>query len=57
MNSSQEQFGEDRLLRAVAEAGSLDVSGIREFILTRVKAFLNGIPAQDDMTLVVLRVN
>jgi serine phosphatase RsbU (regulator of sigma subunit) len=57
MNSSQEQFGEDRLLQAVAEAGSLDVSGIREFILTRVKTFLNGIPAQDDMTLVVLRVN
>lgn len=57
MNSGQEQFGEQRLMRAVEEADSLDASGIREFILSKVKTFLNGIPAQDDMTLVVLRVN
>ena len=57
MNSDQEQFGEDRLMRAVEEADNLNVSGIREFILAEVKTFLNGISAQDDMTLVVLRVN
>jgi len=57
MNSGQEQFGEERLMRAVEEADGLDAGGIRESILSKVKTFLNGIPAQDDMTLVVLRVN
>jgi MFS family permease len=57
MNLDNEQFGDDRLMEAVKEAGALDASGVREHVLTRVKTFLNGVPAQDDMTLVVLRVN
>lgn len=57
MNSDQEQFGEERLMRAAEEADRLDASAVRELILSKVKTFLNGIPAQDDMTLVVLRVS
>lgn len=57
MNIEDEQFGDDRLMDAVEEAGAFDASGVREHVLSRVKTFLNGVPAQDDMTLVVLRVN
>jgi len=57
MNLENEQFGDDRLMEAVEEAGALDAGGVREHVLGRVKTFLDGVPAQDDMTLVVLRVN
>lgn len=57
MNAVDEQFGEDRLMRAVEEVDGMDATKAREHILSQVKTFLNGTPAQDDMTLVVLRVN
>ncbi len=57
MNAEDEQFGEDRLMRAVEEMDGLDATQTREHILSQVRTFLNGIPAQDDMTIVVLRVN
>ena len=57
MNSENEQFGEQRLASAVEEADDLDAGGARDSILAKVRTFLNGVPAQDDMTLVVLRVN
>jgi sigma-B regulation protein RsbU (phosphoserine phosphatase) len=57
MNSEDEQFGEDRLMRAVEEMDGVDATQTREYILSQVRTFLDGIPAQDDMTLVVLRVN
>ena len=57
MNESQEQFGEERLMQAVAEADGLDAGAVRERILSGVKEFLNGVAPQDDMTIVVLRVN
>jgi serine phosphatase RsbU (regulator of sigma subunit) len=57
MNAEDEQFGEDRLMRAVEEMDGVDATQTREHILSRVRTFLNGTPAQDDMTLVVLRVN
>lgn len=57
MNAEREQFGEERLMEAVEEADGLDAAGVRERILARVREFLAGIAAQDDMTIVVLRVN
>jgi hypothetical protein len=57
MNSDREQFGEDRLMAAVKEADGLDAGGVRERIVDRVHEFLAGIAPQDDMTIVVLRVN
>lgn len=57
MNSVQEQFGEERLMHAIEEADGLDAGAVRESVLLKVRTFLAGIPAQDDMTLVVLRVN
>ncbi|MDR3699964.1 MAG: PP2C family protein-serine/threonine phosphatase [Candidatus Sulfopaludibacter sp.] len=57
MNAEQEQFGEARLMRAVEAADGLDAGAVREGILQGVREFLNGIAPQDDMTVVVLRVN
>jgi hypothetical protein len=56
MNSSLEQFGEERLMEAVEKADHLAAAGARDSILSAVSAFLGGVHPQDDMTLVVLRV-
>ena len=57
MNAEREQFGEERLMRAVEDADGLDASGVQQRIQVRVKEFLGGVAPQDDMTIVVLRVN
>ncbi len=57
MNAEQEQFGEDRLMRAVEEADGLEAGAVREGILQGVREFLDGVAPQDDMTIVVLRVH
>lgn len=57
MNHQYEQFGEERLMKAVEETDGWDAATSREYILHEVRSFLNGSAAQDDMTLVVLRVN
>jgi hypothetical protein len=57
MNAEREQFGEERLMRAVEDADGMDAGGVQQRILARVKEFLAGVAPQDDMTIVVLRVN
>jgi serine phosphatase RsbU (regulator of sigma subunit) len=57
MNAAKEQFGEERLMRSVEEADGRDASGVREHLVDSVKQFLKGTPPQDDLTIVVLRVN
>jgi serine phosphatase RsbU (regulator of sigma subunit) len=57
MNADREQYGEERLMRSVEEADGLDAAGVRERIVASVTGFLDGVPPQDDMTIVVLRVN
>jgi len=57
MNSSLEQFGEQRLMDAVERADALDAAAARDSILAEVRGFLAGVHPQDDMTIVVLRVN
>jgi hypothetical protein len=56
MNKGLEQFGEQRLMDAVAQTDRLDAAGTRDAILKAVREFLDGVHPQDDMTLVVLRV-
>ncbi len=56
MNSDLELFGEERLMQAVERADRLDAAGALDSILSEVRAFLDGIHPQDDMTMVVLRV-
>jgi sigma-B regulation protein RsbU (phosphoserine phosphatase) len=56
MNSSLEQFGEQRLMEAVEKTDRLDAAAAHDSILSTVREFLSGVHPQDDMTLVVLRV-
>ena len=56
MNTNLELFGEQRLMSAVDRTDSLNAADTRDSILKEVREFLGGIHPQDDMTLVVLRV-
>ncbi len=55
-NSSYEQFGEERLLTVIQEHAARPSAEIRDAILLDVHSFLDGVPAQDDLTLVVTRI-
>jgi len=55
-NSSQESFGEERLLAAVRDASNKSSAEIRADILKRVHDFLGNDPAGDDLTIVVARI-
>ncbi len=55
-NASGEQFDEDRLLELIRENSDRSVGEIRDEILRRVRSFLAGEQAQDDLTLVVARI-
>jgi serine phosphatase RsbU (regulator of sigma subunit) len=57
MNADLEQFGEERLMTVVEKSGDLAAGPARDAILREVAEFLNGRPAQDDLTLVVLHVD
>ena len=54
--NSNDQFGEERLLQTIRENRSRSCAEIRDEILRRVHGFLDGSPAEDDLTLVVARV-
>jgi sigma-B regulation protein RsbU (phosphoserine phosphatase) len=56
-NSDEEEFGEERLCRVIRENCSLPPSEILGEVLKQVRAFIQKVPPQDDMTLVVARVN
>ncbi|RPJ86455.1 MAG: hypothetical protein EHM18_06145 [Acidobacteria bacterium] len=54
---SEEEFGEERLRAAIRENCGRPPSEILGEILKQVRAFIQKVPLQDDMTLVVARVN
>ena len=56
-NTSEEEFGEERLCSVVRENCARPPSEILREILKQVRAFIQKVPPQDDMTLVVARVN
>ncbi len=49
------EFGEDRLARVVAEAGSASAAELIERVTEEVSKFSEGSPPADDVTLVVMR--
>jgi serine phosphatase RsbU (regulator of sigma subunit) len=57
MNVELEQFGEERLMEVVGRLDGLTAAGARDAILDEVGRFLDGVRPQDDLTLVVLRVD
>ena len=56
-NASEEEFGEERLRSVIRENCARPPSEILGEILKQVRAFIQKVPPQDDMTLVVARVN
>ena len=57
VDSTMEQFGEGRLVRAVESADGKPAEESRAAILRDLAAFVGAAPARDDVTLVVLRVS
>ena len=55
-NSSEEEFGESRVLALIEENWTRSSSDIRDEILKQVRVFLRGDQPQDDITLVVARI-
>ncbi|MGA2131391.1 MAG: SpoIIE family protein phosphatase [Bryobacteraceae bacterium] len=55
-NAAQEQFGEDRLMRAVEAADGQSALDTRDGLLKSLEVFTSGTPAHDDVTVVVVRV-
>lgn len=56
MNARQEEFGEDRLLAAVARNGGKSASDIIREVCAEVTSYTGGSPQHDDMTMVVVKI-
>jgi sigma-B regulation protein RsbU (phosphoserine phosphatase) len=54
-NRSGENFGEERLARAVVEAAGDSAEGVLHHIIHAVDTFAEGVPPFDDLTLMVVR--
>jgi len=55
INDKYEEFGEERLLRIIAEHRGRPAGEIQERILDAIAAFAGDCPQFDDITLMVLR--
>jgi hypothetical protein len=55
VNPVMDQYGEDRLMRAVEAADGANAEGIRAAVMQDLAAFADGAPARDDITLVAIR--
>jgi hypothetical protein len=55
MDASAEEYGDERLLAAVAKTDGLDANAARDLIVRDVAGFVGKAPAHDDLTLVVIR--
>jgi phosphoserine phosphatase RsbU/P len=56
MNPADEEWGEDRLLKAIEAGADVKASAIIGHIMNAADAFASGAKQHDDMTLVVLKV-
>ena len=55
MNPNLEEWGEERLIHAIANCAGLPAKGSISKIMQAADAFASGAPQSDDMTLVILR--
>ncbi|HEX28924.1 TPA: serine/threonine-protein phosphatase, partial [Candidatus Poribacteria bacterium] len=55
-NSSGEMFGEERLKQIIIEGERLSAMQLLQRIYDEVKRFSEGMPQQDDLTLIVMRI-
>jgi serine phosphatase RsbU (regulator of sigma subunit)/HAMP domain-containing protein len=57
MKLDGEEFGEERLLEALMESKSLNISQKRKIIQNHLDGFLNGSKPQDDITMILIDCN
>ncbi|MCR4938893.1 MAG: SpoIIE family protein phosphatase [Treponemataceae bacterium] len=55
VNSSGEQFGRERLSKAIANAGSTSAQTRLNSIMNELQTFAEGVPYDDDITLIILQ--
>jgi sigma-B regulation protein RsbU (phosphoserine phosphatase) len=56
MNEGEEEFGEERLIKLLTDSHNLSPELLLERILAEVSTFTGGVPQQDDMTLVAIKL-
>ncbi len=56
MNAVGELFGQERLMRALREAGGETLSELKRSVLDAVARYAGGTSAQDDVTLLAVEV-
>jgi hypothetical protein len=56
MNAADDCFGELRLGQLVEDHANLSSEELRERVLREVRAFVDGAPQHDDMTMILLKV-
>lgn len=54
-NSSEQLFGDDRLIRAVSSADEMSVSSVVNEVMTNLKQFCGDCPQTDDITMLALK--
>ncbi len=55
MNIKDEEFGEERLIRAIKEKRSEDTNTIIDYIVKEIRKFAGKRPQNDDMTIIAIR--
>ena len=55
-NSAGEMYGKDPMLRIIRKYGDEDANGILTALLFSVENFRDGVPHQDDVTLIVIKI-
>lgn len=55
MNAQGDEYGDERFQRTIAESEGLSAQEMRDRVLADVRTFVDGHPASDDITLVVLK--
>ena len=56
MDASGNQFGIERLIKALSIKHTVTSKSISDHIMNKVKKFSGGLPNEDDITLVVIKV-
>lgn len=57
INVNKEEFGEENLKTVLRNHREFDASTIGRAIINEIKAFCQGVPQTDDMTLVIIKIN
>jgi sigma-B regulation protein RsbU (phosphoserine phosphatase) len=54
-NSAGEDYGEDRLIREIESHHAASMEVLRQRVIESVRTFAEGVPASDDLTVVIVR--